>query len=290
MAILKGMASLGRMLGYFAFGSVAVGTLFGLGFNVNLRGGVRSGDEERRRKLGPAELFNLKNISGTLTYHDRPSPTIVFIHGRSAGWSEALPMAQRFYTEGYNVVLWGRGGRTIHYGDEAIQDALAIVERVREHPAVDPARVFVFGLSLGAAIALGAAAEDNQQQIAAVIADSPYCDLQSAALHYVTAFGYIPKLVAWPTAFVMFRVAEAAHHIQFKGCNPIDSVRRIRCPVLLIHGKADWRVPPEHSARLFHAITSRKDFWLVEDAVHTQAFIRHAHEYVQRVNEFVTIV
>jgi dipeptidyl aminopeptidase/acylaminoacyl peptidase len=284
------MASFGRMLGYFAVGSVAVGTLFGLGFNVNLGGGVRADDEERRRKLGPTEPFNLENISGTLTYHGHPSPTIVFIHGRSAGWSEALPLAQRFYAEGYNVVLWGRRGRTIHYGDEGIHDALRVVERVRELPAVDPGRIFVFGLSLGAAIALGAAAEDKKQQITGVIADSPYCDLKSAALHYVTAFGHIPKLVAWPTAFVMFRVAEAVHHVQLKSCNPIDWVRGIRCPVLLIHGKADWRVPPEHSVRLFEAITSRKDFWLVEDAGHTQAFIRHGHEYAGRVNQFFTEV
>jgi hypothetical protein len=90
--------------------------------------------------------------------------------------------------------------------------------------------------SLGAAIALGAAAEDNRRHIAGVIAD-------------------------W--------------------------VRRIRCPVLFIHGKADWHVLPEHSIRLFGAIPSRKDLWLVEGVGHTQAFFRHAHECVRRVNEFL---
>jgi dipeptidyl aminopeptidase/acylaminoacyl peptidase len=271
---------------YLALGTLAAGTILGLGFSINLGGGVSAGDEERRRKLGPSKSFDLENISGTLTHQDRPSPTIVFVHGRSANWTEALPMAERFYVDGYNVVLWARTGRTIQYGDAGIQDVLRVVEYVRRHPAVDPKKILVFGLSLGAAIALGAAAEDNKRQIAAVIADSPYSDLQSVALHYLTAFGYIPKLVAWPAAFVTFRVAEAVHHVQFKSCNPIDWARRIQCPVLLIHGKDDSRVLPEHSARLFDAIPSRKDLWLVESAGHTQAFVRHPHEYVRRVKEF----
>ena len=166
--ILNAMASLGRTLAYFALGSLAAGTIFGIGFTVNLRGGVRTTDEERRRKLGPAEWFDLENLTGALTHHERKSPTIVFVHGRSAAWSEALPMAQIFYAEGYNVVLWGRGGRTIHYGHEGLQDVLRVVEHVREHPAVDPNKVFVFGLSLGAAIALGAAAEETKRHIAAI--------------------------------------------------------------------------------------------------------------------------
>ena len=282
------MASLGRTLAYFALGSLAAGTIFGIGFTVNLRAEVCTTDDQRRRKLGPAKWFDLQNLSGTLTHHGRPSPTIVFVHGRSASWSEALPMAQMFYAEGYNVVLWGRRGRTIQYGDEGIHDVLRVVQHLREYPAVDPNKVFVFGLSLGAAMALGAAAEDSKRQITGVIADSPYSDLKSVALHYLTAFGCIPKIIAWPTAFVMFQAAEAVHHVQFNRCNPIDWAGQIQCPVLLIHGKNDWRVLPEHSTRLFNTITSRKDFWLVEGAGHTEAFVRHPHEYVRRVNQFTT--
>ena len=280
------MASWGRALAYFALGSAAVGMIFGLGFAVHLGGRVCADDEERRRKLGQVDPFNLENISGTLAHHRRQNPTIVFVHGRSASWSEALPIAERFYAEGYNVVLWERAGRTIQYGDEGILDVLRVVELARQHPAVDPNKIFVFGLSLGAAIALGAAAQDEKRQIAVVIADSPYSDLQSVALHYVTAFGCIPKLLAWPSAFVMFVVARAVHHVEFKRCNPREWVKRIQCPVLLIHGKNDWRVPPDHSICLFNMIPSRKDLWLVEGTGHTQAFFRCSHDYVRRVNGF----
>lgn len=277
------MRSLARTLACVTLGSIVAGTVLGVGFAFNFRGEPGPEDEKRRRKLGPQKRFDLGAISGSLIHHARPSPTIVFIHGRSANWSETFPMAQRFYAEGYNVALWGRAGRTIRYGREGVEDVLRVVRHVQQCPEVDSNRIFVIGLSLGAAMALGAAAEDDQRSIAAVIADSPYGNLTTAALRYVTAFGCIPKFVAWPTALVMLGVAKRAHRIEFKHCNPVDWARRIRCPVLLIHGAADWRIPPDESRCIFDQIASRKDLWLVEGAGHTQAFARNPHEYVRRL-------
>src|SRR5207244_7131153 len=107
--------------------------------------------------------FSLGEISGTVTHHSRPGPTMIFIHGRSADWSEALPLAERFYAEGFNVVLWGRGGRSIHYGDEGIHDVLRLVEHVRTHPAVRSEEIFILGLSLRSDIAMGAASEERRR-------------------------------------------------------------------------------------------------------------------------------
>jgi hypothetical protein len=57
-------------------------------------------------------------------------------------------MAQKFQAGGYNVLLWERHGRTIHYGYEGLYDVLRVVEHVRV-PAVDSQKLFVFGISLG---------------------------------------------------------------------------------------------------------------------------------------------
>jgi dipeptidyl aminopeptidase/acylaminoacyl peptidase len=280
------MASVSRALAYFALGSVAAGTVFGLGFTLSLGGSASAADEERRRKLGPTESFTFDGLFGTSTYHDKRSPTIVFVHGRSANWVEAFPMAHRFYAEGFNVVLWGREGHTIRYGRDGVQDVLRIVEHVRRLRSADTDKIFVLGLSLGAAMALGAAAADGGRQITGVIADSSYGSLKRAAFRYVSGFGIIPQIATWPAAFVMFRVAELVHDLDFKTCNPAEWARQIRCPVLLIHGKNDWRVPAQESSQIFQAITSLKDLWLVEGVGHTQAFLREPHEYVRRVMQF----
>lgn len=279
------MASLRRIAGYFALGSLIAGTVFGVGFAFNLRRAARAEDDERRRRLGPNRRFDLGAISGSLVHHHVARPTIVFVHGRSANWSETFPIAERFHGEGFNVVLWGSSGRTIRYGIEGGRDVLAVVDHVRQYPEVDPSRIYVLGLSHGAALALGAAAEDAAGHIAGVSADSAYANLTTAAFRYVTAFGWIPKFVAWPTAFAMFRVANLVHHIEFKHCNPAEWAKRIECPVLLIHGTADWRIPPAESVCIFDQIQSRKDLWLVQGAGHTKAFARNPHEYVRRVKQ-----
>ena len=54
------MASWCRKLVYFALGSAAVGTIFGLGFAVNLGGRVCAEDEERRRW----QAERVENLSG----------------------------------------------------------------------------------------------------------------------------------------------------------------------------------------------------------------------------------
>jgi dipeptidyl aminopeptidase/acylaminoacyl peptidase len=282
------MSSGSRALAYFALGSVAVGTVFGLGFTVNWGGKTSAIDHERRRNLGPSQYFTLDGISGSLTYHAKASRTIVFVHGRGANWAEAFPIAHRFYTEGFNVAFWEREGNTIRYGREGVLDVLRVVEHVRKMLSVDTNKIFVLGLSLGAAMALGAAAADDGRHIAAVVADSSYGNLKAAAFRYVTAFGHIPKIVAWPTAFVMLKIAETVHHIEFESCNPSEWARRIRCPVLLIHGREDWRVPWQESACIFEATSSPKELWLVENAGHTQSFYREPHEYVRRVIQFTT--
>ena len=42
----------------------------------------------------------------------------------------------------------------------------------------------------------------------------------------------------------------------------------IRCPVLLIHGAEDSATPPDHSRRIFDALTCRKDLLLLPGVGH----------------------
>jgi len=58
------MVRVGRIAAYFALGSLAAGTVFGLGFAINFRGDISARDEERRRRLGPSERFDLGEIYG----------------------------------------------------------------------------------------------------------------------------------------------------------------------------------------------------------------------------------
>jgi len=141
-------------------------------------------------------------------------------------------------------------------------------------------------LSLGAATVIGAAAQDHNRHIAAIVADSSYANLKRAAFRYITAFGWIPSIIAWPTAFVTFQVAQLVHDIEFETSNPSDWAPHVKCPVLLIHGSKDWRIPPDHAKDIQSRLTCEKQLWLVDEAGHTAAFAKRPHEYVERITAF----
>jgi hypothetical protein len=48
----------------------------------------------------------------------------------------------------------------------------------------------------------------------------------------------------------------------------LERAPRLRCPTLLIHGAADTLVPPQHSERLYEAITTPKRLERIDDAEH----------------------
>src|SRR5215471_13376982 len=215
------MNKLARSLLYFGLGSLAAGTVCGIGFSVNFGRRMRSWEKERLQRLGKSKDLTLESVEGILVrYGDRPRPTIVFVHGRSANPMEVFPIAEAMVREGFNVVLWQHRGRDISYGQRVIDEILAIVQEVRQDPSVDEDQVFLLGLSLGGAAVIGAAAQDQNRQIAAIVADSSYANLKRAAFRYVSAFGRIPSIIVWPTSFVTFQVAELVHNIEFETSNP----------------------------------------------------------------------
>ena len=281
------MNKLARSLLYFGLGSLAAGTVCGIGFSVDFGRRMRPWERELLNRLGQSKTLTLESIEGILVRHgDRPRPTIVFVHGRGANPMEVFPIAEAMVREGFNVVLWQHRGRRISYGQRVIDEIRSIVQEVRQDPFVDEGQVFLLGLSLGGAAVIGAAAQDQNRHIAAIVADSPYANLKRAGFRYVTAFGWIPSIIAWPTAFVTFQVAEAVHNVAFEASNPSDWASHVKCPVLLIHGTKDSKIPPDHALEIQSRLSSEKQLWLLEDVTHTAAFVTRPHEYVKRVTDF----
>lgn len=107
---------------------------------------------------------------------------VVDTRGQGSGWTTgatgdpvgAGPSQPGFLTRGVEH-------RDTYYYRRAYADACRAVTVLREHAAVDPARVVVAGASQGGALALAAAAL-VPEQVAAVLCDVPFlCDLRRAA-------------------------------------------------------------------------------------------------------------
>ncbi len=116
---------------------------------------------------------------------------------------------------------------------------------------------------MGAAVALQAAAHDAR--ILGIVAIAPISDLRTAVLERAPFFATRRSIEA------ALRLAEARGRFRVDDVSPVALARRIRAPVLLVHGAADRETPPAHSRRVHDALGGPRRLVLVPGAGHDDA-------------------
>jgi len=216
---------------------------------------------------------------------------IIICHGFTACQEELMEVAARLQALGHSVLLFdfrnhGRSaaskrGSSIGYHER--QDVCAAVQYLKRRKGVDPHRIGVIGLSMGAATALFAAAECDD--IRAVVADSPYASLHDTFYYGFRSFysGMGANLVATP----LLRFSEMFSGINAKKIRPIDIVSKIAPrPIMFIHGLADEVIRSADSIQMYDSYAGPKEQWLVDGAHHVEAGMLYPEEYLQRVDKF----
>jgi pimeloyl-ACP methyl ester carboxylesterase len=120
----------------------------------------------------------------------------------------------------------------------------------------------LIGSSLGAAVALQEAVDDPR--VATIVAAEVFADIGSVARD--RAF-YLPEWVIRRA----FREAEHRAGFSADAVSAVAAAPRLSVPVLVIHGAEDTDTRPEHSQRVFEALTGTKRLILVSGAGHGQA-------------------
>jgi hypothetical protein len=123
--------------------------------------------------------------------------------------------------------------------------------------------IILVGTSLGAAVALQAAAEDPR--ITGVVAAEVFSDLVTVVrerARFVFTTGLIRRAID---------LAEEQGRFQAGEVSPVVAARKVRVPVLLIHGEADVDTLPDHSHRVFTALPGQKRLIIVPGARHNQS-------------------
>lgn len=186
--------------------------------------------------------------------------TVVYLHGVGDNRGSSPGIAEHFVPDGFDVVAYDSRahgdstGAACTYGYFEKRDLRRVLDKIDRRPIV------LLGSSLGAAVALQAAAEDDR--IAAVIAIATFSDLRTVAQERAPFFASRGNIED------AFRVAENEAGFSVAAVSPLDAAARIRVPVLMIHGAEDDETPPEHSRRVHAALRAPKHLLLVPGARH----------------------
>ncbi len=209
---------------------------------------------------------------------------VVLMHGVRANRRSLIGRAEMLHQAGYSVLLvdlqaHGESpGRHITFGHLERRDATAAVAFAKHRFPNEP--VGVIGISLGgAAAALAGDALDAE----AVVLEAVYADIRSATENRLRMrVGPLASLITPVLLFQLPMRTEAT----VDDLRPVETVRLLDAPVLVVAGTEDERTKPLDTQRLYAAASSPKQLWWVEGAAHEDYLTFDTESYRQQVLEF----
>jgi uncharacterized protein len=218
---------------------------------------------------------------------DAAKGTIIYLHGVGDCKIGGIPYARLFYGRGFNIFLYdsrrhGKSeGQYCTYGFYEKLDLSAVIDYLTSRTDVRIGKIGVFGTSMGAAVALQAAAID--QRIEAVVAEASFTDLRTIMVDYQK------RIIKLPWHFLRnLAMSRSQKLAQFKAryVSPIYAVRGVHKPVLFIHGTDDTRIRAEYSRALYDNANQPKELLLIHKGDHTDLLNVGGSEYEQRIVAF----
>src|SRR5581483_7289694 len=199
--------------------------------------------------------YDGKLLHGWWSLKNPERPTIIVLHGVNGNRTSVIRFAMTLSQSGFNVLLfdWRAHGESegdyVTYGYHERRDVLAAIDFLKQEFNIDADRIGLLGLSMGAAIALQVAALNKT--VKAVWADSPFASLLRISTEVATRVTGLPASIMSPLAKATFKVAGYRAGFDPTLVNPAEFARKIRCPVVLVHGTDDELIPFNHSQIIY---------------------------------------
>ncbi|WP_088892211.1 alpha/beta hydrolase [Leptolyngbya ohadii] len=204
------------------------------------------------------------------------APVLLYFHGNASNIGDLVNRAARFHQMGLSVLLVdyrGYGASTGGFPSEesVYEDAIASWDYLTQKRQIPPERIFLFGQSIGGAVAIDLASRQSQS-------------------------GRVPGGIIVESTFSSLRdMTDVAGYSRFL---PIDllltqrfdslaKVRSLKAPILLIHGTDDRTVPTTMSQRLYEAASQPKQLLLIPGANHNDVSRIGDRIYWEAIEQFV---
>lgn len=196
---------------------------------------------------------------------------MLYLHGNGTNIGANVAQANYFHQLGFAILLIDYRGYGLSEGgfptESAVyQDAQTAWDYLVQQRQVNPEQIFIYGHSLGAAIATDLAV--RHPEAAGLIAEGSFTSMQDMA-----------QLKGWSRLFPVDLLLTQRF-------NSMDKVKSLKLPVLLIHGTLDNQIPFQMSEALFASTPEPKELVLFPAGHNDVAAIAGPH-YLQAIQRFI---
>jgi pimeloyl-ACP methyl ester carboxylesterase len=197
---------------------------------------------------------------------------LLYLHGSALNIGANITHARRFHQMGFSVLLvsyrgYGKSDGTFPSEAQVYSDARAAWSFMAEQKGIDPETIFIYGHSLGGAVAIQLAVD--HPDAGGLIVEAAFTSIADMALQ-------IPKYRIFPIELIVNQRFDS-----------IDKVGQLQVPVLYIHGTDDKLVPYDMSRDLYKRTASAKQLKFIPGGGHNNSAAVGGDEYLQAVENFV---
>lgn len=201
--------------------------------------------------------------------------TLLYLHGSAINIGANVDHARRFHNLGFSVFLVSYRGYGLSDGqfpseEQMYADAEAAWNYLVKQKRIEPNRIFIYGHSIGGAVAIDLAV--RQPDAAGLIVEATFTSIFDMA-----RLKYRYRLL--PVGLIVEQKFDSQ-----------KKVGHLKVPVLFIHGTKDVLVPPEMSLRLYEKTLSPKRLTFIEDGGHNNSAAVGGEKYLRSIRQFEEFV
>ena len=213
--------------------------------------------------------------------------TIIYLHGVGDCKIDGIRFAKLVHDHHFNVFLYdarrhgNSDGKYCTYGYFEKFDVVKVIDYLTTRSDIRYGKIGLFGTSMGAAVAIQAAAIDKR--ITAVVAENSFATLRTIFDDYQKRMVKIPFHYLRNIVIIRSQI-----NAKFKASavSPLESIVNVHIPILFIYGTQDRLIKYQYSLQLYDRANQPKDIFSIEGASHNDTWKIAGEVYEKKLLDF----
>jgi uncharacterized protein len=215
---------------------------------------------------------NTQQVHGWWIPSSDLSPVLLYLHGNGSNNGDGVDLAAAFHQLGLSVLLldyrgYGKSDRIFPNETRVYEDAEAAWNYLTHEQKIIPENIFVYGHSLGGAIAIELATKHPEM----------------AGLIVTATFTSIRNIVNLNSLLQIFPL----NWLLTQHFDSIAKIKSLQVPLLIIHGTADEVIPVAMGQKLYAAAPEPKQLVVIPGGDHNNLFRVGGQQYLSNLQQFI---